>query len=501
MKTIADVLADAGFKVTDKHKKVKILGYYPRKQQIEMLKSALNNARWGDYSDAGTGKSLTSYLYITALILSGRKVLVVMPPTLCDQYATKFAESVDITAANITMQVYNQNLKQRQQLWGEWAGTSFPNVLVMGYGISLKIPNKQIVEAGYSVFVCDEAHALKDANSKVFNKFKALSTVVTNVRMLMMTGTPAITTPECAYGLIKLISPKVYSSKRAFDFLHLKKFKRITVGYKNLKKISENLYLSAKKITKEEVLDLKKPNIIPVPLIMNKKHKELYRRLLETRIIELENEDDVVAIQSQTLRKHAMQIACDPNKYSDSNIVDVALPRLDEIINSLGVKKVSATQKKLIQNSEDSKLTEKDRKVVVFCWYTDTINTLKGRYKDLNPAVVSGDTNAEENKNKFILDPTCKLIIIQPMSGGTGLDGMQHVCSDIVVFQPFGSAGLFDQCCSRLIRSGQTKAVNVYLFDIKNTLYTKTLDVMVGRAKEQKIIVRKVSDLLSDLIT
>ena len=72
---------------------------------------------------------------------------------------------------------------------------------------------------------------------------------------------------------------------------------------------------------------------------------------------------------------------------------------------------------------------------------------------------------------------------------------------NILVFEPMTSPGVFDQCCSRLIRSGQKKAVNVYIFNIKNTVFDRAIKVMLGRVKDMRVVVRSVGDLTKELLT
>jgi SNF2 family DNA or RNA helicase len=245
------------------------------------------------------------------------------------------------------------------------------------------------------------------------------------------------------------------------------------------------------RVLKEEVLDLEVPNVIPVDVKMSPSHSKLYRTLLDERMLEIGGEV-VPVIQSQTLRRYAMQIASDPSAYTDGKVVNNTLPRLLDLLDSVGVVKFNKAQ----SLAKDSQMT----KVVIFAHYKQTILMLQEALKHLNPAVISGKTNTDANKKMFIEDETCRAVIIQPQSGGAGLDGMQNVCHNIVFFEPVTSPGIFDQCASRLIRSGQKKVVNVYVFNVLGTVYARAIRVMLGRAGDMKDVVVKVGDFINELL-
>lgn len=447
------------------------------------------------FTTGNTGKSLTSYLYITAVGMNGRKILAIMPPGLTDQYLEKYYEAIDVDVAGISTAILGGTPANRQKLYAQWNKTGWPTLLVMGYQMFLREGGKYLRGKGYDTLIADEAHMLKTASSKTHKLFKIMAKEFKSPRVLLMTGTPMPTTPECAYGVISILSPKTYRSKAAFDRKHLIKTQmgnfRVTTGYKNLGVLSDNLYQHAQRVTKEEVLDLEKPNVVPVDVSMSVSHRKLYKKLMDERMLEF-GDELIPAIQSQTLRRYLMQVASNPNVYSDTKIVENTIPRLDAILDSLGVTKYKKDQVK----GNTKQLT----KVLIFVWYKDTMAMLQEHLKDLNPAVIDGNHNTNKNKVKFIEDDTCRVALVQPRSGAAGLDGMQNVCHNVIFFEPVTSPGEFDQAASRLIRSGQEKVVNVYVFNVKGTVFTRAIRTMMGRAEDLKTVVVKIGDLMQELL-
>lgn len=495
--TLADSLSACGFTPKSAHKRVQLLQHIPRKSQVDILGLALRTKRFGDFSDPGTGKSLISYLYLTALLMGGRKAIAIMPPGLTEQYLENYYKAIDVEVAGISTIIINQTPAKRRKLYTGWDTDGWPDLLIIGYQTFLQDGGTFLMGKGYNTFVADEAHMLKSAKAKTHKLFKLFVNEDKNNRVLLMTGTPMPTTPECAYGVISILTPQTYWSKAAFDRQHLVKIRNpmsgfnMVVGYKNLDKLSNNLYLQAKRVIKEDVLDIKKPNIIPVEVKMSMSHAALYKKLVEERVLEVEGEF-IPAIHSQTLRRYATQVASAPHCYTDNPVTSNTLPTLDALLDSLGVVKYKEPK---IKGG-----TSQLNKVVLFAWFSDTIEMLTNHLKDLNPAIIDGSHNTRKNAKKFIEDISCRAAIIQPRSGGVGLEGFQKVCSNVIFFEPVTSPGEFDQATSRVLRSGQDKVVNVYIFNVLGTVFSKDIRTMLGRTEDLKTVVVSLGELMQELL-
>jgi len=61
---------------------------------------------------------------------------------------------------------------------------------------------------------------------------------------------------------------------------------------------------------------------------------------------------------------------------------------------------------------------------------------------------------------RFITDPKCRILQVQPGSAGFGVDGLQHVCSDMLVVEAPTTPSPFQQVVARLDRDGQADVVH-----------------------------------------
>lgn len=448
-----------------------------RPHQLTGLRNSLEQGSYGLWDDPGTGKSLISYLRTAHGILTGKKVLAVMPPGLSWQYLLKFNEQ--IKGHGFTGKVMDLGPSGRQYEFTKYNVHGWPDLLVIGYQMFLRCVG-DLPRGVYSVFVADEAHALKNPSSRTYKTFRQFTE---GGEVLYMTGSPAPTTPEDGYGLISLLTPDAYRSKRAFDRIHLVKVQkgnfRVTVGFRNLDRLSKNLYLKARRVTKEDVLDLKKPNVIPIDVVLDEAHQSKYTQLMEERV--LEHGDELInAVQGAAMRRYAMTLCSFPHlitKYKKKSQMLVALDALLESINLA------------------------ETKIVIFASYVDTVENLGEYLKEYSPALIYGGSDTHANKNKFIEDPSCRVAIINPQAGGAGLDGLQGVAHNLMFFEPVGSPGIMDQCASRLIRSGQEHVVNVYLMRVRRTLYMRAVNsVLMSRVHDYKSTLVSPGDFLEELL-
>ena len=506
MKTLRDIHKAIGLKDIEGADKVSILDpdIIPRPDQLNNLKCALYYKRSGDFSDAGIGKSLTSYMYLLTMVLLGKRITVITTSGTIQQYFNNLRRIFDTTSIDLkVLNLSDYGTPKTRKL----AINEAENVQVLAASIAIARIEAQFLDGfNADIVIFDEAQYLKSTDSDIH---KLVARLVSGGKMLhLMTATPSETTPKDAYGLIRLKTPTAYSSERQFDRMHTitEDIKRkittkygvkklITVkdvsGYKNLNLIQKNLYINACRTLKEEVLDLEKPNIIPIDVTLDKKHKKLIQELIDERIIELSDGDIVPALHTGTLNSLIFQMCIGPEMFFDTKIKNNVMARVDEELASIGVRPYS---------KNDYELEGRERnKVIIFAYHRNVVEYLYKKYEKLNPALIYGDSDTESNKNKFIEDDTCRMNIIQHQAGGEGLDGMQRVCSDIIILEPFGSPGKLDQAVSRLLRNGQKKVVNVRLVKPNIRLYHHRYDVMLGRVKDLAQVDVKVSQFLKGL--
>jgi SNF2 family DNA or RNA helicase len=470
----------------------------PKPHQAAALKAALSykNLRYGLYDDPGTGKSFISYLFALFYMLQGNKVLALMPPILIRQYATKIHEMLDLGGLPLSLHALEEELQDRRALFEGWNRDGWPDLLAMSYQKFLRI-YKELPRDDYPVLVADEAHVMKSADSLSHQKVEEFLGAEGEKAFLAMTGTAMPTDLECAYGLIRLVTPEAYHSKRSFDMRHLIKvmgprimvrgkqsgrlISRQTtkvVGFRNRELLSQNLYRQGRRITIDQVLPLERPTVIEIDVDLAQAHRRLYRKLVQERMLEV-GESVVDAVQFQALRMHCLKMIANPELYTDKPIRNAVYEALDQIFETVNVR---------------------ENKILVFAWFQVTIERLAERYRDLNPALIYGGSDSEENKWKFIRDPDCRVCFANPDSGGVGVDNLQDVCSTVVFCEAVSTPKSFEQGIARVHRQGQTRPVRGYVFRVHGTVGSNLLDVMLRRVADRQQVLLDKQTVLDTLL-
>lgn len=307
--------------------------------------------------------------------------------------------------------------------------------------------------------------------------------------LVLMTGSPVLNNLTDLYDLIKLITPKRYATFRSFERIHCVmtygRFPKL-VGFQNEDYTYQSLYLHGRRVTKKEAIDLPPRLVSEIQIHLAPKHLELYKRLATERVLEI-GEKVIDATTASSLYVKSQRMLLCPELFHDSEAhgewktENTLLTALDELVHSLG-----------------------GRKLLLFCWFTESVRKLCMRYSHLNPATLYGEVTGNEReqmKAKFINDNSCRLMIANPRSGGVGVDGLQGVCSHVAFIEPIGVPGLFEQALSRVHRTGQkAESINVYLFTAMQTVAVKLRNDLARKERDANSVVRDAKTLLTELM-
>ena len=137
-----------------------------------------------------------------------------------------------------------------------------------------------------------------------------------------------------------------------------------------------------------------------------------------------------------------------------------------------------------------------ETKVILFANYKESVKQLAKRYEKYNPAILNGDvSNPEAQKNKFLKDPTCRMLVANPESAGVGLN-LQSVCYNAIFVEPTGIPGDFKQALERIFRTGQKFQVNCWILKAMETISPNAIKNMYLREGAIRAMNRDKESLL-----
>jgi SNF2 family DNA or RNA helicase len=116
---------------------------------------------------------------------------------------------------------------------------------------------------------------------------------------------------------------------------------------------------------------------------------------------------------------------------------------------------------------------ESDEKLLLFAWHRDVVDALYDALKEFHPAKIYGGVSLkqrEDEKERFISDESCRVMVCNIQSGGTGVDGFQKVCCNVAFAEFAATSTDMEQAEDRLHRGGQERPVNVYYLIAQGTI-------------------------------
>lgn len=408
--------------------------------QIDGVNLLCQYPRAGYYLAPGVGKTACSthqalYFRETSGV---RQWLVLMPPILLDQWDLWIRSITHkVTGNALTTTVYKGTPKQRQAL------SLKSDFVLMSYGLL-----KNDFERLYANFngkplgvIADEATAVKNIQS---DNHKAVALMAEGRLFMPLTGTP-VNKPGDAYAYIKLIAPGIYRNQRQFNRLHIEEVDDYGNAkvWANLDVLADNMRVNSLRILLRDARKgMKEPLYTPIKYKLDSAHMALYRRIAQERLVEFEDGSEVDAISASALRSALQQVVINWGEFDDTPDREPAiLALIEEVLEELG-----------------------DQKLVIAAHFIRTNRYLSKALSKYNVVAVYGEVSARNKQaaiQRFINDPQCRVILVQPSSAGFGVDGLQHVCSDMLVVEAPTTPTPFEQVVARLDRDGQKDAVHV----------------------------------------
>lgn len=315
--------------------------------------------------------------------------------------------------------------------------------------------------------VIDESSSFKAADSV---RFKALRTIRPYVdRMVLLTGTPA------SNGLMDLWS-QVYlldQGQRLGKFItHYRDRFFTNIRHKWVPKegAAEKIYELISDICvsmkAEDYLELPKCTIQDFIVRLSQEEKNLYEKFEKDRILEIEDVEDITAVNAAVLTNKLLQFA-NGAIYDDSRnwheLHTAKIEALSEIIESA--------------NGEP---------VIVAYAFKHDLERIKKALKGYNPRTLDkpGDV-AEWNEGRI------KVLLTHPLSAGHGLN-LQYGGHILVWFGNTWSLEQYMQLNKRLDRPGQKMPVLIIRMIVEGTMDEDIIPAIEAKAEEQDLLMNAV---------
>jgi len=304
-----------------------------------------------------------------------------------------------------------------------------------------KVLNKNIerfIATGFNTVIVDEVHRIKNEESNAFFAFKHIIENTENV--IGMSGTPILSRPSEIWSYWNQIKPKVWPTKQLFLNRYCEP-KQIFIG--RGRKITTyngatNMYELNRKLRNNGMIVMDKETILP----------DLPPRPIRTVVpIEMDDYDEYLELRDLIIE----QI------YENPSLILTKFEKLKQAA-------VKYKFKHMIEYIDG--MLEVHEKLVVFADHQKIVEKLHKHYKD--SAMFNGTLTAKQKevqKQRFMDDPKCRVIIGNTQSMGTGVDGLQKSGATAIAFVEFPwNPSDLEQAEGRLWRDGfsSEKGISVH---------------------------------------
>jgi SNF2 family DNA or RNA helicase len=441
---------------------------YQKNEIDRLVKESVDRACY--FWDMGAGKSMASTLH--AMIYrqqTGAQILFVCPPILLRQWE-KF-----LKVCGIACKVYAGTPAQRKKITFDTETVAF-------------ITNIEILKRDFDRFsdafvrrkwmvVVDEATSIKNYSS---GNFRAILQLASGQGLLLLTGTP-LSTPADGYAYCKLTSPELYRSATHYENIHVgeRDFFGKIVSWKNLPLLKSNMAKRASYVSTPEARpDMPRATISEIEYDLASHHLKLYRQIVDQQLVVLESGGAIDASTPQKLYFALQQVILGYAKFAqDESLVPAGFGVLDQTLEEIG-----------------------DAKLVVFANYKASVRITVEHLqkKGVDVVQVNGDVSAKDKDaaiERFKTVPECRVIVLNPLSGGVGVDGLQNVAWNMLFLEIPTNAKGFWQAVKRLERPGQLKICSVRIATAVGTIQARLRKQLV----ENDGLINQVVPSLNDL--
>ena len=433
--------------------------YTPRDYQLEALGYALNKGNLINGDDVGLGKTFEAIIY--AETTNSFPCLVIVPASVKYNWGEKWSEIVgpkrDISIIEST------ETKTRKNNWNAEVVIINYDIIGKKQGRGATVKFKELTSTKWKMVIFDEAHFLKEKKSQ---RAKAAKIIIKpdDLKIQLLTGTATMSKPVELWNLLLLIKSEKYVAEDWYQFVrrycggYIGKFGWVTDGATNIlelnQKLRDNCYIRREKKDVLKELPEVITEVIKVPITNKRAVIKATENIIDYI---LETKGDEAAEKAQEA-EHL-----------------VALGTLRNLSIEGKLKAVESYLRDWSQSNE---------KLVVFGLHREPLDYLSKKFKcDLIAGGVSSRDKQSIVKNWQVNDKQFLFANIE--SAGTGVDGLQNVCSNMIIIElPWRPSDLW-QVIGRLDRSGQKNSPN-----IKYLLSDDTIDIQMWemlQAKEEVI--------------
>ena len=443
----------------------------PFAHQVESAKFKLMNKRCYDFSDLGTGKTLSSLWAADFLLCNDkvRRVLIVSP------------------------------LSTLQSVWGREIFTNFPHrkyavahgskdyrasvihgtadfVIINHDGVV--IMEDELVKEKFDLIIIDELTAFKKHTT---NRSKSMKRIADKAQAVWaLTGAPTPNSPTEAFGQAKVVNPTNPYLPRYFTEFQGQVEQQIGpyiwIPKPDATQIVNKVLQPAIRFERDKCIDIPPCQYEDVIVEFTKEQREVYDKMKKELLVEY-NEGSITAVNAAVKMMKLLQIAAGSVKDDTGSLYHIDASTRDE---------------ELWRIFEETGKT----KLIVFCAFRASIEHLVEFFskRKVKVASIYGSVDHKVRANHIhnFQEGDLQVLVIQPQSSAHGIT---LTAANVIVWHSLIASGeVYVQANGRITRAGQTrKQLIIHL--IGSQVEKRLLQILTSKGDMSK----EVLDMFAEL--
>ena len=310
--------------------------------------------------------------------------------------------------------------------------------------------------------ILDEGHYISNFDAQRTQNVYDLCEGVS--RVIVLGATPLTSRPSQLFPILHLLRPDVFESFTFFGHKYCQPKKEygrwVFKGARNLPKLHKLLkkHVMLRRMKEDVLKDLPKAKLMTAEVELSRSDMAEYK----------EAEQNFIRWCFKN-RKGKLAKASKAIQMSKAGVL----------------LQLSAQLKmKLMEEWIQEFLESTDRKLFVVGHHKKFLAALHKKFS--NSILINGSVTGRKRKlsiEKFRHDPTCRLCFGNIQACGTGMNGLQFCCSDLLFGETTWLPADITQVIGRLLRLGQTDSVFVTFLVAKNTMESRRCGTLQSRKR------------------
>jgi len=448
---------------------------HQREGALKIIRDMNTSALLSD--EVGLGKTITTGIILKENIVRGfaKKVLILTPPSLVDQWVAELKEKFELDFQII-------------ESADDWAKVDFAiaslDRVKLFDSVAREFKHKLAHEILWDLVVVDEAHKLKERNTVRWRFVDLLH----KKRFLLLTATPFQNDLLELYNLLNLLKKGHLGTVKEFrnKFLY-KGNKRYPLNPLELRKKLGELMVRRKR--SEIGIDYKKrlPKIISVEL--TKEEKVIYDNICELikskYFMASGNQINgllaVFAILPKITSSSKSAIESLTRIVNDDAYHEITREFARGILEDYAKLKVDSKIEKLVEVVREIKSRSNDEKILIYTRHPTTLRYIVETLKPFNLKIVEfmGGLDREEKTRRINEFKAGADILISTDTGAEGLNF--QFCRNLINYDLPWNPMNVEQRIGRLDRIGQKRDMYVYSLATKDTMEEYVVDLIINK--------------------